>query len=364
MRPRIGLRVLGAISILIVGMIGAPAAAAAPPTSAACDSRTNNTQKKLLECVTLEGVREHQAALQAIADANGGTRAAGTPGYDESVDYVVERMTAAGYEVTLNEFPFVFVPPSTLQQLTPVAATYATGAFTGSRFGDGHGRSDGGRHQPRAAARQHERLRRRLHRGGRRRPDRCGPGGPTTSPASRRHHRAHPARRLQLRAQGDQRRRRPARRRSSSSTRATPRSRGPHRWHARRPFRRPTIPVVGASFADGAALAQPGRRRTSSSRRPQTVMHHNVIAESSGGDPNNVVMAGAHLDSVAAGPGINDNGSGSAAILEVAEQMAKVKPRNKVRFAWWGAEEAGLVGSTAYVARPDARPSRTRSRCT
>jgi aminopeptidase Y len=60
-------------------------------------------------------------------------------------------------------------------------------------------------------------------------------------------------------------------------------------------------------------------------------------------------MVGAHLDSVQRGPGINDNGSGSAALLEVATQMAKVKPRNKLRFAWWGAEEAGLVGSTAYV---------------
>jgi Zn-dependent M28 family amino/carboxypeptidase len=60
-------------------------------------------------------------------------------------------------------------------------------------------------------------------------------------------------------------------------------------------------------------------------------------------------MAGAHLDSVNAGPGINDNGSGSAAILEVAEQMSKVNPRNKVRFALWGAEESGLVGSIYYV---------------
>ena len=60
-------------------------------------------------------------------------------------------------------------------------------------------------------------------------------------------------------------------------------------------------------------------------------------------------MAGAHLDSVVEGPGINDNGSGSAAMLEVAEQMANVMPDNKVRFAWWGAEESGLVGSTHYV---------------
>ena len=75
----------------------------------------------------------------------------------------------------------------------------------------------------------------------------------------------------------------------------------------------------------------------------------NVLAESQDGDPNNVVMVGAHLDSVNDGPGIQDNGSGSAAILEVAEQMAKVKPRNQVRIAWWGAEESGLVGSTYYV---------------
>jgi aminopeptidase Y len=76
---------------------------------------------------------------------------------------------------------------------------------------------------------------------------------------------------------------------------------------------------------------------------------YNVLAETAGGDANNVVMVGGHLDSVTAGPGINDNGSGSAAILETAIQMAKVKPRNKVRFAWWSAEESGLVGSTRYV---------------
>jgi Zn-dependent M28 family amino/carboxypeptidase len=60
-------------------------------------------------------------------------------------------------------------------------------------------------------------------------------------------------------------------------------------------------------------------------------------------------MVGGHLDSVGTGPGINDNGSGSAAILETAEMMSKVKPFNTVRFAWWGAEESGLVGSDHYV---------------
>ena len=64
----------------------------------------------------------------------------------------------------------------------------------------------------------------------------------------------------------------------------------------------------------------------------------------------NVVMAGAHLDSVIEGPGINDNGSGSAALLETALMMANSNPENTVRFAWWAGEEQGLVGSTDYVA--------------
>ena len=75
----------------------------------------------------------------------------------------------------------------------------------------------------------------------------------------------------------------------------------------------------------------------------------NVIAERTGANDDNVVMAGAHLDSVLAGPGINDNGSGSAVLLEIAQQLAHVKLQNTVRLAWWTAEESGLVGSTHYV---------------
>ena len=107
-----------------------------------------------------------------------------------------------------------------------------------------------------------------------------------------------------------------------------------------------TIPVVGASFAAGELLARAGSTATVAVvNDPQA----NVIAELDGANDDNVVMAGAHLDSVPAGPGINDNGSGSAALLELAQQLAKLKPENTLRFAWWGGEEAGLVGSTAYV---------------
>lgn len=77
----------------------------------------------------------------------------------------------------------------------------------------------------------------------------------------------------------------------------------------------------------------------------------NVIAETKAGDKNNVQMFGAHLDGVADGPGANDNGSGSAALLASAEALAKqpTEVDNAVRFGWWGAEEIGLVGSTKYV---------------
>ncbi|KAK9764947.1 hypothetical protein K7432_007111 [Basidiobolus ranarum] len=78
---------------------------------------------------------------------------------------------------------------------------------------------------------------------------------------------------------------------------------------------------------------------------------YNIIAETKGGDPSKVIMLGAHSDSVQAGPGINDNGSGSAALLELAHQFRNVKPKNKIRFAWWSAEEFGLVGSEYYVAK-------------
>ncbi|MGW7414795.1 M28 family metallopeptidase [Streptomyces sp. NPDC054863] len=78
---------------------------------------------------------------------------------------------------------------------------------------------------------------------------------------------------------------------------------------------------------------------------------YNLIADWPGGDPNKVLMAGAHLDSVSSGAGINDNGSGSAAVLEsaLAVSRAQLKPDKHLRFGWWGAEELGLLGSKAYV---------------
>ena len=74
-----------------------------------------------------------------------------------------------------------------------------------------------------------------------------------------------------------------------------------------------------------------------------------MIGQLDGSDPETVVMAGAHLDSVLDGPGINDNGSGVAALLEIARSLGNTKPRSTIRLAFWAGEELGLLGSTHYA---------------
>ncbi|MEU2720108.1 M28 family metallopeptidase [Streptomyces smyrnaeus] len=121
------------------------------------------------------------------------------------------------------------------------------------------------------------------------------------------------------------------------------------------------IPTGGITKADGEALAEQVAEGRSSDvvvnlevrEHQEQRTTHNVLAETRGGDPDNTVMLGAHLDSVPEGPGINDNGSGSAGVLEAALQLAKAdhkgKHANKVRFALWSAEELGLLGAEHYV---------------
>jgi Zn-dependent M28 family amino/carboxypeptidase len=317
--------------------------------SKSCENRVNNNQQKLQECVTVEGVREHQAAFQAIADANDGNRAAGTSGYDASVDYVVERMLAAGYLVTVDEFQFPFfdVLSQSFSQTASIVRDFAPNfdfevmTFSGSGqtidtpvvptndviipfppvpntstsgcepedFEDSGGNSlvDG-----QVAL---------IQRGT------CD---------------------FVVKAQNAE---------AAGAVAAVVFNEG------QPDFGRDgvvfgnlggpgvNIPVLGISYELGVQLIDDIDARVSID--VQTIsefrMTANVLAESLNGRDDNVVMAGAHLDSVVAGPGIQDNGSGSAALVEIAEQMAKVKPRNQVRFAWWGAEELGLLGSIDWV---------------
>jgi Zn-dependent M28 family amino/carboxypeptidase len=338
-----------AAGVLAALLLAAPGVAGAPPTG--CENRTNNTYDKLLGCVTLEGVREHQAALQAIADANGGTRAAGTSGYDASVDYVVDTLEAAGWSVDIHLFDFTVAQP--IRQLTPAPpVTHATGGVTGSALGTVTNQVvpvDINLVPPRANTSGCDGAFTEAAVGA---PLTADPGGVNDFagfPAGAialvqrggcsfalkvANAQTAGAAAVILFNQGDT----PARSVTLTNITAVP--------PAGSAFTTITVPVVGTSFAAGELLARPGSTATVAVvNDPQA----NVIAELDGRNDDNVVMAGAHLDSVPAGPGINDNGSGSAALLELAQQLAKLKPENTLRFAWWGGEEAGLVGSTAYV---------------
>jgi Zn-dependent M28 family amino/carboxypeptidase len=344
-----------AVLAALAGVLAAfalPAPAGAAPAPTGCENRTNNTHAKLLECVTLAGVREHQAALQEIGEANDdpfypGTRAAGTKGYADSVEYVAGLLDDAGYDVTLDEFEFAFQFPALLRQLTPVDALYETGSFTNSGFGDVTAPVvpvDLSLTTPAASTSGCQGDFTEAAVGAPIVPD---PGGPNDfdgfTPGS-----------IALIQRGTCSFALKVTNAASAGATAviifnqgTP-DRLPLIVGTVAPAT-PTIPVVGASFANGVALSQPGSTARVRVIAPEIRTDYNVIAELPGANPNNVVMAGAHLDSEVLGPGINDNGSGSAAILETALMMAKLTPQNTLRFAWWGAEESGLVGSTAYV---------------
>jgi hypothetical protein len=334
---------------LLVALLLPPAAGLAQSGNA-CEHRANNTYAKLLECVTLDGVREHQAALQDIAEKNHdpdypGTRADGTEGYEDSVEYVAELLDDAGYEVTREPVEFEFAFPATLRRLAPAEAEYETGPFTGSgsgavegtvapidvnlEKGDAAVSSSGCQPEDFAAVDWSGGTDIALvQRGG------CffGTKAFYAEEAG--------AEAVIIFNQGNT----PEREELlvADATSVDP------PITAQQPVTH-GIPVVGASFADGQALAQEGSTVFVEVLETETRTADNVIAELPGRKDDNVVMAGAHLDSVIEGPGINDDGSGTAALLETALMMADTKPRNTLRFAWWAGEELGLLGSTAYV---------------
>ena len=281
-------------------------------------------------------------ALQAIANANGGNRFSGLPGHDKSVEYAVGVFEAAGYETTVQPFN-TWPPPSSRQE-----------HCRGSPAPDGDVRPE-----------------RRLGLPAQSDPGdvtaavtpvdvQLGLGNTNTSGCDAADWVGFPAGNIALLQRGfctfEIKIENAA---AAGAVGAIFFNAGDAATADRQGIPAVTlgagntsgIPGVGATYARGVEWVNtPGlRMRIDVNVVRELKTTYNVLAETSGGDPENVVMAGAHLDSVGAGPGINDNGSGSAAILEVAEQMAKTKPTNKLRFGLWGAEESGLVGSNYYV---------------
>lgn len=119
-----------------------------------------------------------------------------------------------------------------------------------------------------------------------------------------------------------------------------------------------TIPVVGASFSTGEELhaaVDGSEMRIVVDAAMTQIETENIFAETETPVSENVVLVGAHMDSVVAGPGINDNGSGSAMLLSMAKWLVE-HPQSQelsIRFAWWSAEEVGLIGSQEYVDTTD-----------
>jgi Zn-dependent M28 family amino/carboxypeptidase len=296
--------------------------------------------KGFRKAVTLAGIREHQAALQAIADANGGTRLSGTEGYDESVDYVKAKLEAAGYAVTIWPFTFQLVSdrtPPEFQQISPTPTTYVNGVdystLTYSGSGDNTGALAAATGDPRGCYAA----------------DWVGFAPGSIALVQRGTPTGFPGGACTFRIKATN-----AVNAGAAAVIVYNNAPGAPNFTLGEP--RFTHSVIGVTQALGQSLlAQMGSGTVTVRVKTDTIAEerttYNVIAETATGDPNNVVVVGAHLDSVSRGPGINDNGSGSATILEIAEQYAAQgrEARNKLRFMWFGAEEHGLIGSTRYV---------------
>lgn len=298
----------------------------------------------LREAVTVEGVRTHQAAFQAIADANGGTRADGSAGHQETIDYIVDRMMGAGYEVTVQPFDYSWfqeVSPAELEQIAPNPTVYpyfdpegfSTMEYSGS--GDVTAIAQGvdltipPPDYPESSTSGCEAS------------DFDGftPGNIAVIQRGTCY--------FQVKAQNAEtagavgviifNEGQEGRTSAFLGTLGEPGA---------------TVPVVGAAYDVGVELAAGGVTvRMFVDAVSEIRTSSNVFADTPSGRDDRILIAGAHLDSVAEGPGIQDNGSGSAAILEIAKQLSELEiaPRNKVRFAWWGAKESGLLGSQFYV---------------
>jgi Zn-dependent M28 family amino/carboxypeptidase len=331
-----------AATLVALVAAGSVAVSASPAAAATGDNTRLGT--KLAREVTVNGVNRHLIALQRIADQNDGTRASGTPGFDASATYVHDKLAAAGWDVEYQDFEFPFfqeLAPAELDRISPDPKVFAPGeevvTYQFSAAGEVTGVV-----QP---------------------VDLTIPATPepsSTSGCEAADFAGFTAGNIALVQRGtclfaDK---------VANATAAgaiaviifnegQPGRTDPFAGGLGGPV---TVPVVGISYAEGVhfaelAAAGPVTARVETQALSETRTTRNVIAETPGGRADNVVFAGAHLDSVIEGPGINDNGSGSAALLELGLKLGDERVKNKVRLAFWGGEEGNLLGSTYYVSQ-------------
>jgi hypothetical protein len=351
--PRSRMVLLCAI-VVGLALLAAPSAGAAPPAN--CDTQVNDTPSKLVACIKTNDLWNHMQRFQAIADANPSpadghpSRNSGEPGYKASVDYVAKVMRDAGYDVTIQQYTFTYYAytgiPS-FSQTSPTPHDYVLADEWGP--GQSLGTVTGGTVQPAGGI--------------------VLPPTPTPSSASGctasdfsgfvpgrialvqrgtcffgvkvQNAQAAGAAGVIIFNEGN------------TNPDRTGLLVGSLVDAAGNPII-PTIPVAFTTFAVGKSLFDQAQQTppVMSLSIPAVVKpnapDYNVIAESKGGDKNHVVVVDAHLDAIY-GAGMLDNASGSATILDVAQQMKNVNPLNKLRFIWFGGEELGLLGSSYYV---------------
>jgi Zn-dependent M28 family amino/carboxypeptidase len=312
--------------------------------------------KAFVKEVSVDRVERHQQKLQEIATANGGTRDVFGTGYTASLDYVVRTLERAGYDPQVTPFNYPFWEETqlpVLNQVTPNAKTYVAGTAAQSDtpavdFISMPGSptvsldnvpvvpaagivipSPGGTQSGCAAADYPAAVQGAValvQRG--------------TCPFVQKWQLAQDAGAVGVIIfnEGD----------TASRQNAL---------FVDNQIPDATAPAVLSSFALGKELYDAYQAGENPTVDFQTFGHlqdrffNQVIAETPKGDPNNVVVVGAHLDSVPAGPGINDDGSGTSLLLTMAQRLARPGHplKQKIRFGWWGAEEEGLIGSNYYA---------------
>jgi Peptidase family M28/PA domain len=339
-----------------LGFLAVPSASAI--TSAQCDTQVNDTPSKLVACIQTADLWNHMQAFQAIANANPGpdghpSRNSGEPGYKASADYVAGLMTQAGYDVTIQTYKFTYFAYTDLPVLSEVSPTaHDYGVTQEWNPGQSTGTANaslqpaGGIIIPPTATPSSS--------SGCTAADFSGfvPGrialiqrGTCNFGVKVQNAQAAGASGVIIFNEGN-----PGR---------TDLFAGSLSDAAGNPII-PTIPVAFTSFGTGQDLYNQYQQAVQGNTalpvmnlaikaivKPNTD-DYNVIADSKGGDPNHVVVVDAHLDAIY-GAGMLDNASGSATILDIAQMMKNVNPRNKLRFIWFGGEELGLFGSAAYI---------------
>jgi Zn-dependent M28 family amino/carboxypeptidase len=293
-----------------------------------------------------EGAFAHVRAFQEIATANGGNRAAGTPGYDRSADYVTERLRSAGYMVRFEEFTVPFFE----ERSPPIIATGSPGReLMPLPIGAIRTLANSGSGEVSARLQAVDLA---LADG--------APPGPSTSGCEASDFESFERGAIALLRRGTC----PFQVKIENATGAGAAgviimNEGTNErtsTFSGRLMRLASVPVVGIAFEPGRLLASAVGKgdiflvRLKVDAEVGSRMTRNVLVDREG-DPARMIVVGAHLDSVREAPGMNDNASGSAAVLEAALRLAETHSSSgpRIRFAFWGAEEMGLFGSRHHV---------------